>query len=167
LRSDGVWGRGEPLLQRDQDRRRWDPLLLRRGLAALQTAESLGTGQYTLHAAIAACHARATSVESTDWSRIDALYTVLQHLTPSPAVALNRAVAVGMADWPRRGLALAEQLQDEPALTAHPELAAVRATFLRQLGRLEEARDQFRLAADRTTNETQRRVYLHQAETLP
>ncbi len=157
---------GEPVLLRDQDRRRWDPLLVRRGLAALEAAESLGTGPYTLQAAIAACHARATSVETTDWRRIAALYTVLQHLAPSPVVALNRAVAVGMAEGPQRGLALAEQLENEPALTAHPELAAVRATFLQHLGRLQEAREQFRVAAARTTNETQRRLYLRQAEEL-
>lgn len=157
---------GEPVLLRDQDRRRWDPLLLRRGLAALEAAESLGTGPYTLQAAIAACHARATSVESTDWRRIAALYTVLHHLAPSPVVALNRAVAVGMADGPDSGLALTQQLTDEPGLAAYPELAAVRATFLQQLGRLDEARAQFRLAAQSTTNTDQRHLYLRQAEAV-
>ena len=159
----GPWG--EPVLLADQDRRRWDPLLVRRGLAALETAEALGTGPYTLQAAIAACHARATSVESTDWRRIAALYTVLQHLAPSPVVALNRAVAVGMAEGPERGLTLTLRLEDEPALAGNPELAAVRATFLQQLGHRDEARAQFRLAAERTTNDTQRRLYLQQAET--
>ena len=158
---------GEALLLRDQDRRRWDPLLVRRGLAALEAAEALGTGPYTLQAAIAACHARASSVETTDWPRIAALYTVLQHLAPSPVVALNRAVAVGMAQGPERGLALALQLEHEPALAGYAELAAVRATFLRQLGRLDEAREQFRLAADRTANASQRRVYLEQADEHP
>jgi RNA polymerase sigma factor (sigma-70 family) len=158
---------GEPVLLRDQDRRRWDPLLVRRGLAALETAEALGTGPYTLQAAIAACHARATSVESTDWRRVAALYTVLWHLTPSPVVALNRAVAVGMAEGPERGLALTLQLEGEPALAGYPELAAVRATFLQQLGRLDEARAQFRLAADRTTNASQRWLHLRQADSVP
>ena len=157
---------GEALLLTDQDRRRWDQLLLRRGLAALETAEALGTGPYTLQAAIAACHARASSVESTDWRRIAALYTVLQHLVPSPVIALNRAVAVGMAEGPDRGLALTLQLEHEPALAGYPELAAVRATFLQKLGRLDEAREQFLRAAELTANASQRRLYLAQAETL-
>jgi predicted RNA polymerase sigma factor len=155
---------GEAVLLRDQDRRRWDQLLVRRGLAALRTAEDLGGGPYTVQAAIAACHARARDVESTDWRRIAALYTVLAHLTPSPVVSLNHAVAIGMVEGPARGLALAEQLADEPALARYPELAAVRGTFLQQLGRLEEARDQFLLAARQTTNVTQRRLYLEQAD---
>ena len=154
---------GEALLLRDQDRRRWDPLHVRRGLAALEAAEALGTGPFTLQAAIAACHARAESVESTDWRRIAALYTVLQHLAPSPVVALNRAVAVGMAEGAERGLALTLQLEHEPALAGYPELAAVRATFLQQLGRLDEARGQFLRAAELTANESQRRLYLAQA----
>jgi RNA polymerase sigma factor (sigma-70 family) len=155
---------GEAVLLRDQDRRRWDRLLIRRGLAALQTAEDLGGGPYTVQAAIAACHARARDVESTDWRRIAALYTVLSHLTPSPVVSLNQAVAIGMAEGPARGLALAEQLSDEPALARYPEFAAVRGTFLQQLGRPEEARDQFLLAARQTTNATQRRLYMSQAD---
>src|SRR4051794_36041312 len=154
---------GEALLLRDQDRRRWDHMLVRRGLAALERAESLGGGLYTLQAAIAACHARAPSVEATDWRRVAALYTVLWHLTPSPVVALNRAVAVGIAEGPELGLRLAEELEQEPALTGYAELAAVRATFLQQLGRPDEARHQFRLAAQRTSNEGQRRLYLRQA----
>ena len=158
--------RARPLLLADQDRRRWDHLLVRRGLAALETAEALGTGPYTLQAAIAACHARASSVETTDWQRIAALYTVLQHIAPSPVVALNRAVAVGMADGPERGLALTEQLEHEPALAGYAELAAVRATFLQRLGRLDEAREQFRVAAGRTANASQQQVYLAQAEAL-
>ena len=157
---------GEALLLADQDRRRWDHLLVRRGLAALETAEALGTGPYTLQAAIAACHARASSVGTTDWQRIAALYTVLQHIAPSPVVALNRAVAVGMADGPERGLALTEQLEHEPALAGYAELAAVRATFLQRLGRLDEAGEQFRTAAGRTANASQRQVYLAQAEAL-
>jgi RNA polymerase sigma factor (sigma-70 family) len=157
---------GEALLLADQDRRRWDHLLVRRGLAALETAEALGTGPYTLQAAIAACHARASSVESTDWRRVAALYTVLQHLAPSPVVALNRAVAVGMAEGPDRGLALTLQLEHEPALAGYPQLAAVRATFLQRLGRLDEAREQFRHAAECTANASQRALYLAQAENL-
>jgi predicted RNA polymerase sigma factor len=152
------------MLLRDQDRRRWDLLLVRRGLAALEAAESLGTGPYTLQAAIAACHARATSVETTDWRRIAALYTVLQHLAPSPVVALNRAVAVGMAEGPERGLALTLPLEEEPTLAGYPELAAVRGTLLQQLGRLDEARAQFLLAAQGTANTRQRQLYLRQAE---
>jgi predicted RNA polymerase sigma factor len=142
-------------------------MLVRRGLAALERAESLGGGPYTLQAAIAACHARAPSVEATDWRRVAALYTVLWHLTPSPVVALNRAVAVGMAEGPERGLALTLQLEGEPALAGYPELAAVRATFLQQLGRLDEARAQFRLAADRATNASQRWLHLRQADSVP
>jgi RNA polymerase sigma factor (sigma-70 family) len=157
---------GEPVLLSDQDRRRWDALLVRRGLAALETAEALGTGPYTLQAAIAACHARATSVETTDWGRIAALYTLLQHLTPSPVVALNRAVAVGMAEGPDRGLALVDELADSPALLGSPEIAAVRATFLQQLGRYSEARTQFVLAAERTSNASQRRLYMQQADAV-
>ena len=103
-------------------------------------------------------------MESTDWRRIAALYTVLQHLTPSPVVALNRAVAVGMAEGPDRGLALTLELEREPALAGYPELAAVQATFLQQLGRLDEARERFRVAAGRTANASQRRLYLAQAE---
>jgi len=157
---------GEAVLLADQDRRRWDLLLVRRGLAALETAEDLGGGPYTLQAAIAACHARATSVATTDWRRVAALYTLLLHLTPSPVVALNRAVAVGMAQGPDRGLALPNKLTDTPALAGHPELAAVRATFLQQLGRLDEARAQFLLAAERTPNASQRRLYLRQADAV-
>ena len=155
---------GEPVLLADQDRRRWDQLLIRRGFTALETADALGTGPYTLQAAIAACHARAASVGTTDWRRIVALYTVLHHLTPSPVVALNRAVAVGMAEGPERGLALAAPLADEPALSASAELPAVRATFLQRLGHHAEARAQFHLAAERTTNARQRQLYLRQAD---
>ena len=139
---------GEPVLLADQDRRRWDPLLVRRGLAALETAEALGTGPYTLQAAIAACHARATSVESHRLATDRRALHLLQHLAPSPVVSLNRAVAVGMAEGPERGLALAEQLDDSPRSPSSPEIAAVRATFLQRLGRHDEARAQFLLAAE-------------------
>jgi RNA polymerase sigma factor (sigma-70 family) len=157
---------GEPVLLADQDRRRWDTLLIRRGLAALERAEDLGGGTYTLQAAIAACHARARSVEDTDWRRVAALYTVLVHLTPSPVVSLNRAVAVGMAEGPTRGLVLADQLADDPALQGYPPLAAVRGTFLRQLGRHDEARDEFERAAAMTGNASEQRLYRAQAYAL-
>ena len=154
---------GEPLLLAAQDRRRWDSQQIRRGLDALKRAEELGVGPYTLQAAIAACHARARSVAETDWRRIAALYTVLSHLTPSPVVALNRAVAVGMADSPEVGLELIEELRDEPALAGSPELAAARGTFLDLLGRRRDARNEFENAAALTDNADQRHLYLRQA----
>jgi RNA polymerase sigma factor (sigma-70 family) len=154
---------GEPVLLGDQDRRRWDHLLIRRGLAALDRAEALGGGPYTLQAAIAACHARAPSVEETDWRRIAALYTVLAHLTPSPVVSLNRAVAIGMANGPSYGLELVDLLADDPALVDYPQLPAVRATFLDRLGRHVEARLEFERAATLTRNASERRLYLRQA----
>ena len=157
---------GEPVLLSDQDRRRWDQLLITRGLASLNRAEELGGGPYTLQAAIAACHARASSVEDTDWRRIAALYAVLAHLTPSAVVQLNRAVAVGMADGPAAGLELADQLHAEPTLAGYPQLPAVRATFLQQLGRPDEARAEFERAAACTDNAEQRRLYLDQAAQL-
>jgi RNA polymerase sigma factor (sigma-70 family) len=155
---------GEPVLLAGQDRRRWDQLLIRRGLAALHKAEELGGGTYTVQAAIAACHATANSVDDTDWRRIAALYTVLAHIAPSPVVRLNRAVAVGMAEGPERGLELADQLQNEPALAGYPQLPAVRATFLQRLGHLEQARAEFERAAARTDNADERRLYLEQAQ---
>ena len=153
---------GEPLLLAEQDRRRWDAQLIRRGLAALDRAEERGVGPYTLQAAVAACHARARSVAETDWRRITALYSVLFHLTPSPVVALNRAVARGMADGPDVGLELIEELRDNPALTESAELAAARGTFLDQLGRRTDAHDAFVRAAALTDNADQRRLYLRQ-----
>ncbi len=159
---------GDPVLLADQDRRRWDRLRIRRGLAELDRAEELaesrGLGPYTLQAAIAGCHARAASVEETDWSRVVALYTVLSYVAPSPVVSLNRAVAVGRADGPAAGLALVEQLSDEPSLTGYPQLAAVRGTFLHDLGRHEEAQLEFLRAAQLTDNEGQRRLFGAQAE---
>ena len=157
---------GEPVLLAGQDRRRWDQLLIRRGLAALHKAEELGGGTYTVQAAIAACHATANSVDDTDWRRIAALYTVLAHIAPSPVVRLNRAVAVGMAEGPERGLELADQLQNEPALARYPQLPAVRATFLQRLGHLEQARAEFERAAVRTDNADERRLYLEQAQDI-
>ena len=157
---------GEPVLLAGQDRRRWDQLLIRRGLASLHKAEELGGGTYTVQAAIAACHATANSVDDTDWRRIAALYTVLAHIAPSPVVRLNRAVAVGMAEGPERGLELADQLQNEPALAGYPQLPAVRATFLQRLGHLEQARAEFERAAVRTDNADERRLYLEQAQAI-
>jgi RNA polymerase sigma factor (sigma-70 family) len=154
---------GEPVLLAGQDRRRWDPLLIRRGLASLQTAEQLGGGPYTVQAAIAACHATARTVDDTDWRRVAALYTVLAHIAPSPVVRLNRAVAVGMAEGPERGLELVDQLRHEPTLASYPQLPAVRATFLQRLGRLEQAQAEFERAAARTDNAGERRLYLEQA----
>jgi predicted RNA polymerase sigma factor len=154
---------GEPVLLAGQDRRRWDQLLIRRGLDSLRRAEELGGGPYTVQAAIAACHATAKSVDDTNWQRVAALYTVLAHVAPSPVVLLNRAVAVGMAEGPERGLELADQLHNEPTLAGYPQLPAVRATFLKRLGRSEQARAEFERAADRTANAGERRLYLEQA----
>ncbi len=158
---------GEPVLLEDQDRRRWDVTLIRRGLGSLRAAEDLGGGPYTLQAAIAACHAQARSVDDTDWRRVAALYTVLAHVLPSAVVALNRAVAVGMADGAALGLELLDRLVDEPALAGYPPLPAARATFLRRLGRTDEARAEFERAADYTSNEGERVLYRRQAGSLP
>jgi RNA polymerase sigma factor (sigma-70 family) len=152
---------GEPILLSDQDRLRWDRLLIRRGLAALDRAEKLGAapGPYAVQAEIAACHARAGSVEDTDWERIAALYVVLAYLTPSPVVELNRAVAVGMAYGPDRGLEIADKLTDQPALVGYVQLPAVRGDLLAKLGRLEEARQEFTRAAALTSNERERALF--------
>lgn len=151
---------GAPILLLDQDRGRWDRLLIGRGLAALERAEALGgaMGPYALQAAIAACHARAPTAEETDWPRIVALYDALAQLAPSPVVELNRAVAVGMAFGPAAGLELADRLVDEPALRAYHLLPAVRGDLLRKLGRLEEARAEFERAASLARNEPERRL---------
>jgi len=131
---------GRPVLLAEQDRARWDRLLLGRGLAALAVAEAEGTrGRYTLQAAIAACHARARSVDDTDWTTMAGLYAELAELTPSPVVELNRAVVVGRASGPEAGLAVLAPLADDPALATYHLLPAVRADLLTQLGRLEEA----------------------------
>jgi RNA polymerase sigma factor (sigma-70 family) len=152
---------GEPILLTDQDRLLWDRLLIRRGLAALARAEELdgAPGPYAVQAEIAACHARAASVASTDWERIAALYVVLAHLNPSPVVELNRAVAVGMAYGPDRGLEIADVLSDEPALAGYAQLPAVRGDLLARLGRLDEARAEFTRAAALTSNERERAVF--------
>ena len=156
---------GEPVLLTDQDRRRWDRLLIRHGLTALARAEALGgaPGPYEVQAEIAACHARAASVQDTDWERIAALYVVLGHLTPSPVVELNRAVAVGMAFGPARGLEIADQLTGQPALAAYALLPAVRGDLLAKLNRLDEARREFEHAATLTSNERERALFRSRA----
>jgi RNA polymerase sigma-70 factor (ECF subfamily) len=149
---------GEPVLLLDQDRARWDRLLIRRGLAALERAERLGgaLGPYALQAAIAACHARATTATDTDWPRIVALYDAVVQLAPSPVVELNRAVAMGMAFGPAAGLDLVDALVAEPSLKSYHLLPAVRGDLLRKLGRLEEARAEFARAALMTENVPER-----------
>ncbi|MGP3917096.1 RNA polymerase sigma factor [Nonomuraea sp. 10N515B] len=160
-------GDGSPILLLDQDRSRWDRLLVRRGLDALRRAEDLGTlGPYGLQAAIAACHARALKPDATDWERIAALYRLLAHLTPSPIVELNRAVALGMAYGPARGLELADALRDERALRDYAHLPAVRGDLLAKLGRAEEAAAEFRHAAGLTRNARERELFLERAAEL-
>jgi RNA polymerase sigma factor (sigma-70 family) len=156
---------GEPVLLLDQDRGRWDRLLINRGLAALDRAEALGgaRGPYALQAAIAACHARATTAAETDWSRIAALYRTLAELSPSPIVELNRAVAVGMADGPAAGLALVDELTSEPSLRSYHLLPSVRGDFLVKLGRRDEARAEFERAAGMTRNARERTLLLERA----
>ena len=157
---------GEPVLLLEQDRARWDPLLIRRGLAALEQAERLSRGAfgpYTVQAAIAACHARARSAEETDWKRIAALYNALAGLTPSPVVELNRAVAVSMAFGPEEGLELVESLAGEGALDGYHLLRSVRANLLAKLGRTEEAREEFERAAAMTENARERELLLARA----
>ena len=145
---------GEPILLLDQNRARWDQVLIRRGLAALERAESLGgaRGPYTLQAAIAACHARARTAAETDWARIAALYQALVQVTPSPVVELNRAVAVGMAFGPAAGLELADALTSEPSLKRYHLLPSVRGDLLAKLDRFDEARVEFERAASLTRN---------------
>jgi RNA polymerase sigma factor (sigma-70 family) len=145
---------GEPVLLLDQDRARWDRLLIRRGLAALERAESLGgpLGPYALQAGIAACHARAMTAADTDWARIVALYDAVAQLAPSPVVELNRAVAVGMAFGPAAALDLVDALVDEPSLKSYHLLPAVRGDLLRKLGRHQEARAEFERASSLTEN---------------
>ncbi|HEX2266532.1 MAG TPA: RNA polymerase sigma factor [Solirubrobacterales bacterium] len=157
---------GEPVLLLDQDRGRWDPLLIVRGLRALERAESLPKpiGPYGLQAAIAACHARAIRAEETDWVRIAALYEALAQVSPSPIVELNRAVAVAMAFGPEPGLKLLEEIEDDPALANYHLLPSVRADLLQKLGRHEEAAAEFRRAAEMTSNERERELLLSRAE---
>ncbi|HVT32887.1 MAG TPA: DUF6596 domain-containing protein, partial [Rhodanobacteraceae bacterium] len=156
---------GSPILLLDQDRSRWDRLLIRRGLAALERAERLGgaQGPYALQAAIAACHARATSAEETDWQRITALYFALSQLVPSPVVELNRAVAIAMAFGPAAGLALVDTLRGERALENYHLLPSVRGDLLSKLERYGEAREEFERAAAMTRNERERALLLERA----
>jgi len=151
---------GEPVLLADQNRARWDHLLVQRGLAGLRRAEELSDAlePYTLQAAIAACHARARSVRETDWPRIVALYDALAALTGSPVVELNRAVAVTMAFGPEAGLELVDSLADEPALRGYHLLPSVRGDVLVRLGRPAEAREEFERAVDLCENEREREL---------
>ncbi|WP_438023657.1 RNA polymerase sigma factor [Sorangium sp. So ce233] len=156
---------GEPILLLDQNRARWDHLLIRRGLAALERAEALGgaLGPYALQAAIAACHARARTAEETDWARIAALYAALARITPSPVVELNRAVALSMAFGPAAGLAVVDALTSERSLASYHLLPSVRGDLLAKLGRLDEARAEFERAASLTRNARERALLLGRA----
>jgi RNA polymerase sigma factor (sigma-70 family) len=156
---------GEPVLLLDQNRGRWDWLLIRRGLSALARAERLTDrpGPYALQAAIAACHARARAAEETDWARIAALYGELARLMPSPVVELNRAVAVSMASGLAAGLEIVDGLTEEPSLRAYHLLPSVRGDLLAKLGRLDEARQEFERAASLTRNERERALLLRRA----
>jgi predicted RNA polymerase sigma factor len=157
---------GEPVLLLDQDRSRWDRILIRRGLAALARAESSSParGPYALQAAIAACHARARKPEDTDWRGIADLYDELAALIRSPVVELNRAVAHGMAFGPEAGLELADALTSEPALASYHLLPSVRGDFLFKLGRLGDAGAEFERAASMTRNARERKLLLDRAE---
>ncbi len=156
---------GEPVLLLDQDRRRWDRLLIRRGLAGLDRAWALDKppGAYLLQAAIAACHARAADPDDTDWARIAGLYAVLAQVTPSPVVELNQAVAISMAFGPERGLAAVDALAEEPSLKDYHLLPSVRGDLLFKLGRFDEARAEFEKAAGLTRNERERTLLLERA----
>jgi RNA polymerase sigma factor (sigma-70 family) len=156
---------GEPILLLDQNRARWDQLLIRRGFAAMQHAEELAgaLGPYALQAAIAACHARARTAAETDWQRIASLYDALAQLTPSPIVDLNRAVALAMAFGPAAGLELIDTLASEPSLKAYHLLPSVRGDFLFKLGRLAEAQAEFARAASLTRNARERELLLDRA----
>ena len=160
---------GEPVLLLDQDRARWDQLLIRRGLAALKRAEGLNAapgrerGPYALQAAIAACHARARKPDETDWARIVGLYGQLGEVTSSPIVELNRAVALAMLFGPEAGLTIVDALTAEPALKAYHLLPSVRGDLLKKLGRFDEARIEFERAASLTRNERERRLLLERA----
>jgi len=160
-----VGPRGEPILLLDQDRGRWDQLLIHRGLAALERAEQLGggLGPYALQAAIAACHARARTAAETNWEQIAALYEGLAQLTPSPIVELNRAVAVAMAFGPAAGLELIDALMSEPSLKSYHLLPSVRGDFLFKLGRFADAQAEFQRAASITRNARERELLLGRA----
>jgi RNA polymerase sigma-70 factor, ECF subfamily len=157
---------GTPILLLDQDRSRWDPLLIRRGLAALARVDALarGYGPYALQAAIAACHARATRAQDTDWPRIAALYDALAQVAPSPVVELNRAVALAMAFGPEAGLERVDALSSEPLLANYHLLPSVRGDLLERLGRHEEAGREFSRAASLTRNARERAMLLARAD---
>ena len=155
---------GSPVLLLDQDRSRWDRLLIQRGLAGLRRAEALGLGPYGLQAAIAACHARAATAEETDWVRIAALYETLARIAPSPVVELNRSVAIGMAFGPQAGLAHLDALGD--ALDGYHLRFSVRGDLLAKLGRADEARAEFERAASLTANAAERDLLSARAEAL-
>lgn len=157
--------RGEPILLLDQDRSQWDQLLIHRGFEALERAEKLGGagGPYALQAAIAACHARASTGEETDWARIVTLYGGLAGLHPSPIIELNRSVAVAMASGPAAGLELVDKLTSEPSLRSYHLLPSVRGDFLFKLGRRDEARAEFERAAGLTQNARERKLLLDRA----
>ncbi|MBV8372613.1 MAG: RNA polymerase sigma factor [Candidatus Eremiobacteraeota bacterium] len=159
---------GNPILLFEQDRTRWDRLLIRRGLAALERAERLGgaLGPYALQASIASCHARAQTPAETDWTRIVALYDALAQIAPSAIVALNRAIAISMAFGPAAGLEIVDGLQSEPLLRRYPLLPGTRADLLVKLGRFDEARDEFERAAALTENAAQRRLLMERAAAL-
>lgn len=164
-----VGPQGEPILLLEQDRSRWDRLLIGRGLAALERAQSLGAAQcglgvYAMQAAIAACHARARSATETDWPRIAALYDALAQIAPSPIVELNRAVALSMAFGPAAGLEIVDRLAGEPQLRDYHLLPSVRGDLLQRLGRLDEARAQFERAAQLTRNDRERTLLQARAE---
>ena len=156
---------GEPILLLDQDRGRWDRLLIQRGLTALERAERLGgaNGPYALQAAIVACHARARTADETDWRRIASLYDALAEVVPSPIVELNRAVAVGMAFGPADALEIIDAIADEPALKGYHLVPAARADMLEKLGRNDEARGEFERAASLTRNSRERELLLKRA----
>jgi predicted RNA polymerase sigma factor len=157
---------GEPIPLLEQNRGRWDQLLIQRGFAALLRAEKVGgtLGPYRLQAAIAACHAQARTAEETDWERIAALYDALAQLTPSPIVELNRAVAVAMAFGPEAGLEIVDPLVSEPALNKYHLLPSVRGDLLSRLGRYDEAAAEFKRAAALTQNRRERDLLLHRAD---
>ena len=157
---------GKPVVLLDQDRSRWDHVLVNRGLAALTRAEQTANGRlgtYALQASIAACHARARQPESTDWERIASLYEALGRLTPSPVVELNRAVAVSMARGPGAGLEIVDRLAEEGSLDEYHLLPSVRGDFLSKLGRMDEARAEFERAASLTKNDRERELLLERA----
>jgi RNA polymerase sigma factor (sigma-70 family) len=163
--SARVGAAGEPILLLDQDRARWDRLLINRGLAALERAHELhNVGPYVLQADIAACHARARTADETDWARIAALYAALAQLMPSPIVELNRAVAVSMAFGPEAALPIVDVLRDDPALKTYHLLPSVRGDLLAKLGRHDEAREEFERAATMTGNEREKDLMLSRAE---